>query len=75
MMSRQDGELEELRTVSCAALLERLPPSWQLDKTDVGRHSMVRISWQRQFATPNLRLSRVLSLTLTVNVRLLAVFS
>ncbi len=33
-MSRQDGELEELRMVSCAALLERLPPPWQLDKAE-----------------------------------------
>ena len=40
MMSRQDGELEELRTVSCAALLERLPPSWQLDKTESTRRCL-----------------------------------
>ena len=33
-MSRQDGELQELRMVSCAALLERLPPPWQLDKAE-----------------------------------------
>lgn len=28
-MSGLDTELEELREVSCAALLERLPPPWQ----------------------------------------------
>jgi hypothetical protein len=32
-MSGHDAELEELRAkVSCAVLLERLPPPWQLDK-------------------------------------------
>ena len=33
-MSQQDRELEVLREVSCAALLERLPPPWQLDKAE-----------------------------------------
>ncbi|MHB0668281.1 DUF3991 domain-containing protein [Roseomonas mucosa] len=33
-MSGLDTELEELREVSCAALLERLPPPWQLDKAE-----------------------------------------
>src|ERR1700759_2150089 len=36
-MSGKDGELEELRAVSCAALLERLPPPWQLDKAESSR--------------------------------------
>ena len=33
-MSQLDTEMEQLRTVSCAALLERLPPPWQLDKAE-----------------------------------------
>ena len=33
-MSQLDTELEELREVSCAVLLERLPPPWQLDKAE-----------------------------------------
>ena len=36
-MSGRNGELEELRAVSCAALLERLPPPWQLDKAESSR--------------------------------------
>ncbi len=33
-MSGNDAELEQLRAVSCSALLERLPPPWQLDKAE-----------------------------------------
>lgn len=33
-MSGSDEELEQLRGVSCSALLERLPPPWQLDKAE-----------------------------------------
>ena len=33
-MSGNDAELEELRAVNCSALLERLPPPWQLDKAE-----------------------------------------
>jgi len=33
-MSENDAELEQLRAVSCSALLERLPPPWQLDKAE-----------------------------------------
>ena len=39
-MSGQDGELEELRAVSCSALLERLPPPWQLDKAESTRNCL-----------------------------------
>ncbi len=33
-MSGNNAEFEELRAVSCSALLERLPPPWQLDKAE-----------------------------------------
>lgn len=36
-MSGNSAELEELRAVSCSALLERLPPPWQLDKAESTR--------------------------------------
>ena len=39
-MSGQDGELDELRAVSCSALLERLPPPWQLDKAESTRNCL-----------------------------------
>ena len=39
-MSGQDGELEELRAVSCSALLERLPPPWRLDKAESTRNCL-----------------------------------
>ncbi len=36
-----DAELDELRAgVSCAVLLERLPPPWQLDKRESTRHCL-----------------------------------
>ena len=36
-MSEQDAEIERLKaSVSCAALLERLPPVWRLDRC--GKH-------------------------------------
>jgi len=33
-MNGNDAELKQLRAVSCLALLERLPPPWQLDKVE-----------------------------------------
>jgi hypothetical protein len=40
-MSNQDAELEEMRAgVSCAALLERHPPPWQLDKRESSRNCL-----------------------------------
>ena len=40
-MSEQDAEIEWLKAgVSCAAPLERLPPPWQLDRTESSRHSL-----------------------------------
>ena len=40
-MSEQDAEIEWLKAgVSCAALLERLPPVWQLDSAESTRHSL-----------------------------------
>ena len=40
-MSEQDAEIEWLKAgVSCAALLERLPPPWQLDRSESTRHSL-----------------------------------
>jgi hypothetical protein len=40
-MSGQDAELEEMRAgVSCAVLLERLPPPWQLDKKESTRNCL-----------------------------------
>ena len=40
-MSEQDAEIEWLKAgVSCAALLERLPPVWQLDRGQSTRHSL-----------------------------------
>lgn len=39
-MSGNDAELEQLRAVSCSALLERLPPPWQLDKAESTRNCL-----------------------------------
>jgi hypothetical protein len=40
-MSEQDAEIERLKaSVSCAALLERLAPVWQLDRAQSTRHSL-----------------------------------
>jgi hypothetical protein len=40
-MSEQDAGIEWLKAgVSCAALLERLPPVWQLDRAESTRHSL-----------------------------------
>jgi hypothetical protein len=40
-MSEQDAEIERLKaSVSCAALLERLPPPWRLDRAQSTRHSL-----------------------------------
>ena len=40
-MSSQDAELEEMRAgMSCAVLLERLPPPWQLDKKESTRNCL-----------------------------------
>jgi hypothetical protein len=40
-VSNQDTELEEMRAgVSCAVLLERLPPPWQLDKKESTRNCL-----------------------------------
>jgi hypothetical protein len=40
-MSDQDAELEQMRAgVSCAVLLERLPPPWQLDKKESTRRCL-----------------------------------
>jgi hypothetical protein len=40
-MNDQDVEIEWLKTeVSCAALLERLPPVWQLDRAESSRRSL-----------------------------------
>jgi len=40
-MNDQDAEIEWLKTeVSCAALLERLPPVWQLDRAESSRRSL-----------------------------------
>ncbi|QDJ12257.1 Hypothetical protein HVPorG_03886 (plasmid) [Roseomonas mucosa] len=39
-MSRLDGELEQLREVSCSALLERLPPPWRLDRAESTRNCL-----------------------------------
>jgi len=40
-MSEQDVEIERLRAgVSCAALLERLPPPWRLDPAESTRRSL-----------------------------------
>ena len=40
-MNEQDTEIEWLKTsVSCAALLERLPPVWRLDRAESTRHSL-----------------------------------
>ena len=40
-MSEQDAEIELLKSsVSCAALLERLPPVWRLDRAESSRHSL-----------------------------------
>ena len=39
-MSEQDAEIEWLKAgVSCAVLLERLPPPWRLDRAESTRHS------------------------------------
>ena len=40
-MSEQDAEIESLKaSVSCAALLERLPPVWRLDHAESTRRSL-----------------------------------
>jgi len=40
-MSEQDTEIERLKaSVSCAALLERLPPVWRLDRAESTRRSL-----------------------------------
>jgi hypothetical protein len=40
-MSEQDAEIERLKAgVSCAALLERLPPVWRLDPAESTRRSL-----------------------------------
>jgi len=40
-MSEQDAEIEWLKAgVSCAALLERLPPPWRLDRAESTRRSL-----------------------------------
>jgi hypothetical protein len=40
-MSEQDAEIESLKaSVSCAALLERLPPVWRLDRAQSSRRSL-----------------------------------
>ncbi len=40
-MSGQDKEIQQLKAeVSCAALLERLPPVWRLDRTESTRRSL-----------------------------------
>ena len=40
-MSEQDAEIEWLKAeVSCAALLERLPPVWRLDRAESTRRSL-----------------------------------
>jgi hypothetical protein len=40
-MSEQDEEIQQLKaSVSCAALLERLPPVWRLDRAESTRRSL-----------------------------------
>jgi hypothetical protein len=40
-MSRQDAEIQHLKaSVSCAALLERLPPVWRLDRAESTRRCL-----------------------------------
>ena len=40
-MSEQDAEIEQLKAaVSCAVLLERLPPVWRLDRAESTRRSL-----------------------------------
>jgi hypothetical protein len=40
-MNEQDAEIEQLKAgVSCAALLERLPPVWRLDRAESSRNSL-----------------------------------
>ena len=40
-MRSQDEELEQMRAgVSCAVLLERLPPPWRLDKKESTRRCL-----------------------------------
>src|SRR5580698_10092148 len=40
-MSKQDTEIEWLKAhVNCAALLERLPPVWRLDRAESTRRSL-----------------------------------
>ena len=40
-MNDQDVEIEWLKAeVTCAALLERLPPVWQLDRAESSRGSL-----------------------------------
>lgn len=41
MMTTHDPEVEQLRaTVNCAALLERLPPPWRLDRKESTHHCL-----------------------------------
>ena len=40
-MNERDAEIERLKAgVSCAVLLERLPPPWRLDRGESSRHSL-----------------------------------
>ena len=40
-MSEQDTDIQWLKAeVSCAVLLERLPPVWRLDRTESTRRSL-----------------------------------
>ena len=40
-MSGHDAEIQHLKaSVSCAALLERLPPVWRLDRTESTRRCL-----------------------------------
>ena len=39
-MNRSDAELETLRSVSCAVLLEQLPPPWALDRRESTRRCL-----------------------------------
>ena len=40
-MTREDDEIEQLKaSVSCAAVLERLPPVWRLDAAESTRRNL-----------------------------------
>jgi hypothetical protein len=40
-MNGHDEDIDELKAgVSCAALLDRLPPVWRLDRAESTRHSL-----------------------------------